>query len=98
MTIYDHFEDVCIFCELIEGETITQIARTHNLTRQAISARLRKSEEQLNIKFFYRDNNHLIPTDVALQIYPDAKVCRERLSNIISIIHAQEDKNNLASA
>ena len=62
-----------VFCALMRAGTVTGAAATLNISQPALSQILLHAEDQLGFKLFNRVKRRLVPTEEALELYPEAE-------------------------
>ena len=58
-----------VFCVVAEKQSIKEASKDLFLTEATISSHIRKLEQQLNMKLFYRENEGLVLTNAGKQLY-----------------------------
>lgn len=62
-----------VFCALMRAGTVTGAAAMLNISQPALSQILLHTEDQLGFKLFNRVKRRLVPTEQALELYPEAE-------------------------
>lgn len=62
-----------MFCTLMQAGTVTAAAARLNISQPALSQMLLHAEDQLGFKLFDRVRGRLVPTQEALDLYPEAE-------------------------
>ncbi len=62
-----------VFTAVMRAGTVTEAARTLNISQPALSQVLRHTEDELGFALFDREKGRLKPTPEALELYPEAE-------------------------
>ena len=62
-------EQMEYFCELYRQRSITHAADTLHISRQALSAMIKKLEDEFQTPLFVRQNNGILPTPTCDKLY-----------------------------
>ncbi|WP_233154984.1 LysR family transcriptional regulator [Candidimonas nitroreducens] len=80
-----------VFHAIIRAGSVTGAARDLNVTQPAISAVLKHTEQQLNMKLFERVSGRLQPTPEAIILLPDVENVFARIDTIRRLAHSLRD-------
>lgn len=68
-----HARQLEVFCTLMQAGTVTGAAARLNISQPAVSQMLLQTEDQLGFKLFNRIRGRLVPTQEALDIFPETE-------------------------